>query len=435
MAATAFILLVFTAYFHFVNANTPCTLPQGGPGSCKALHECPYWKNIVDKPRKTNSDVQLLTMLSAIDCGEDRKDERGTKVCCPPACSTPEGNTGACIKLMSCPSIAKRLRPNPTEEAIQYIQNRICLSPEDQSVCCPVKKRLTSLSSLECAERFTVFPPDPKSGCCGRDSFIGNKIVGGVDTKIEEHPWLALLEYEKPNGIELSCGGFLISSRYVITAAHCVFVNLEKNITTPPTKVRLGEYNILNAGIDCTTVEGDGKTCTDGHISIEIESIYPYYEYKLSGKYHDIALIRLKHSAPYTDFIRPICLPSIDVTSNSTANLTLWAAGWGAVSETNLFSQIKQQVNLHYLTKEKCAEAKTPVSRGQLCAGGVIGMDTCKGDSGGPLMYENESDKYKFFEAIGVVSYGPIPCGQINKPAVYTNILSYMPWIRNTIVL
>lgn len=66
---------------------------------------------------------------------------------------------------------------------------------------------------------------------------------------------------------------------------------------------------------------------------------------------------------------------------------------------------------------------------GQLCAGGVKGKDSCKGDSGGPLMYEND----KTFEVVGVVSFGPSPCGRENIPGVYTKVFAYKDWIRSQV--
>ncbi|XP_028042611.1 phenoloxidase-activating enzyme-like, partial [Bombyx mandarina] len=65
----------------------------------------------------------------------------------------------------------------------------------------------------------------------------------------------------------------------------------------------------------------------------------------------------------------------------------------------------------------------------QICAGGVPGKDSCKGDSGGPLMYENGRQ----YEVVGVVSFGPTPCGLPDIPGVYTKVYEYLDWIRSTV--
>lgn len=67
---------------------------------------------------------------------------------------------------------------------------------------------------------------------------------------------------------------------------------------------------------------------------------------------------------------------------------------------------------------------------GQMCAGGEAGKDSCKGDSGGPLM--NPSEK-KYFELVGVVSFGPYPCAEDNVPGVYTKVYEYNSWIRENV--
>lgn len=66
----------------------------------------------------------------------------------------------------------------------------------------------------------------------------------------------------------------------------------------------------------------------------------------------------------------------------------------------------------------------------QLCAG-VTGIDSCNGDSGGPLadvQYYSETQSYVQY---GIVSYGMTNCGTPYSPSVYTNVSSFMPWIAH----
>lgn len=44
------------------------------------------------------------------------------------------------------------------------------------------------------------------------------RIVGGRPTGVNRYPWVAKLMYEN----HFHCGGSLINSDYVLTAAHCV---------------------------------------------------------------------------------------------------------------------------------------------------------------------------------------------------------------------
>ena len=58
--------------------------------------------------------------------------------------------------------------------------------------------------------------------------------------------------------------------------------------------------------------------------------------------------------------------------------------------------------------------------RSMLCAGGS-GVDTCSGDSGGPLAAAGT--------LAGIVSWGPDPCGQAGMPGVYTKVAA--PEVRS----
>lgn len=53
-------------------------------------------------------------------------------------------------------------------------------------------------------------------GCGERNE--ASRIVGGVETAVNEFPWVARLTYFN----KFYCGGMLINDRYVLTAAHCV---------------------------------------------------------------------------------------------------------------------------------------------------------------------------------------------------------------------
>lgn len=65
-----------------------------------------------------------------------------------------------------------------------------------------------------------------------------------------------------------------------------------------------------------------------------------------------------------------------------------------------------------------------------MCAGGRKGFDTCKGDSGGPLMTTDSSNGTPYWYMVGVVSFGASPCGLEGYPGVYTRVSAYMDWIE-----
>jgi len=62
-----------------------------------------------------------------------------------------------------------------------------------------------------------------------------------------------------------------------------------------------------------------------------------------------------------------------------------------------------------------------------MCAGfKEAGKDSCKGDSGGPLISEK---KTQLWELIGIVSWGE-SCAAANSPGVYVRLNEVAQWVR-----
>lgn len=68
------------------------------------------------------------------------------------------------------------------------------------------------------------------------------------------------------------------------------------------------------------------------------------------------------------------------------------------------------------------------IDKTQLCAGGEAEKDSCRGDSGGPLMFQQNG----VWVAAGIVSFG-VKCGTQGVPGVYTRVSQYMDWITKNI--
>lgn len=110
---------------------------------------------------------------------------------------------------------------------------------------------------------------------------------------------------------------------------------------------------------------------------------------------------------------------------------------------TGFSTNVLQHAKIPHQSREVCqrvfSEAGVTITHDHICAGGENQIDTCKGDSGGPLF---ATVPFKIFNSLtinrqvqfGIVSFGLTGCGGKNvNAAAYSNLFKYMPWITKII--
>ncbi|XP_026836538.1 spaetzle-processing enzyme [Drosophila erecta] len=237
------------------------------------------------------------------------------------------------------------------------------------------------------------------------------RIKGGRTAHIGSNPWMAYLHINS----SLVCAGTLITKRFVLTAAHCMD---QYHLLT----VRLGEYDTTTR-IDCTS-----EFCipTYKEYTVEDGQVHIMFKKRLNGR-NDIGLLKLNGIVSYTTFIRPVCLfrnpGQVPFTS------TYEATGWGNIDLINT-ATVLQTVSLNRLDQSECAQSlRTFLAYGQFCAGQAL-VDTCSGDSGGPLLRKMSNGQMTRTVQLGIVSYGHHLC---RGPGVYTDVPSFTKWILDII--
>ncbi|XP_064424674.1 transmembrane protease serine 9 [Latimeria chalumnae] len=249
---------------------------------------------------------------------------------------------------------------------------------------------------------------------CGEKPIkISQKIVGGVDAEQGEWPWQASLHLMYFGYI---CGATLVSDRWLLSVAHRVYE--PKN------------YNSWVAFLG--SIERSGL----GAIRVPIKQIIVHPRFNRINLDYNIALLELSAPVNFTATVRPICLPSL--FHSFPAGRRCFITGWGATQERGSTTCKLQKAAVNIIKDQVCQNIYNSfsntnhITKRMMCAGYIEGgVDTCTGDSGGPLACEEPLKKW--FLA-GLTSWGR-GCARPKFPGVYTRITTVVDWIHQYVSL
>jgi secreted trypsin-like serine protease len=241
------------------------------------------------------------------------------------------------------------------------------------------------------------------------------QIMGGYEAPAGAWPWMtALLDANNSNNYQAQyCGGVLIAANWVLTAGHCV--------------------EGLSAGdIDVAVGVHDLATWSGTRIAVKRIVLHPnYVDYNANDKNslaNDLALLELNSTSGQT----PITIysgASVQGFDSRLLGQTTTLAGWGlADTATTWYYPSKlQQVNLPVVTDSYCNNPYgVTLTDSQVCAGYSVAKDACRGDSGGPMMFQVDGQ----WAHVGLVSYGA-DCEEYGgKYGVYTRTSAYVDFIK-----
>ncbi|XP_075071857.1 trypsin-like isoform X2 [Mixophyes fleayi] len=222
-----------------------------------------------------------------------------------------------------------------------------------------------------------------------------DKIVGGYTCPEDSIPYQVSLNV----GYHF-CGGSLINTLWVVSAAHCYQSRIQ---------VRLGEHNI-------EVLEGPEQF-------IKSYKVIPHPQYDPHVLDNDIMLIRLSKPARLNTRVQPVSLP----THCDVPGTPCLISGWGnTLSNAVNYPDLLQCLEAPILGDQLCHDAYPgKITDNMICMGYLEGgKDSCQGDSGGPVVCNGELQ--------GVVSWG-YGSALYGYPGVYTKVCNYVSWIEETI--
>jgi len=279
-----------------------------------------------------------------------------------------------------------------------------------------MKTLIFLLATLAITEScYPSYKPGPAKCSCGVP-LNKRRVIGGRPALTKEFPWQVAL-FEDSQAPLPFCGGSLLSSTTVLTAAHCI---------SPTTKsITVGFPN--------------GEISLDNATKIETSNIdvHPYYQPKSIN--HDFAVLTLSSPILFTDSTMPICLPD---SNDDYAGVVATGTGWGLTQrpipgERGDLSPILMAVNLTTMSNEQCQAGLQMTNMPPSFVAGVItpdmlcayepGKTTCKGDSGGPFVTLSKDGSY--YSQIGLTSWGD-NCESIS---MYSRVTQQIYWIMKQI--
>lgn len=221
-----------------------------------------------------------------------------------------------------------------------------------------------------------------------------HQIVGGTTAPVGAYPFFTSVQ---TSGGSHFCGGSLVATRWVLTAAHCV-----DGGTTP------GSLRVV-IGSSQLSQPGQGETRT-------IDQIVIHPSWNAGTFQNDAALLHLTSAStkPWARLAGP--------GDTTTAGTNTRVIGHGATSQGGSGSDQLLQVDVPI---QSDAVMALPTVYGasffpavMIGAGPLAGgQDSCQGDSGGPLFLPGSIQN----ALVGDVSWGT-GCAQPNKPGVYGEV-------------
>jgi len=374
---------------------------------------------------------------------------------------------------------------------LNKLKSLVCNKAE-RKVCCDGTDSNKDCDDTD--EDSPCYRPSLEEERCGLEGDHAGFIVGGEDTRIGQFPFVALLgknSKRRRGSIFWHCGGTLINKWYVLTAAHCgpkvEYVRLgEWKVVDPDSFTNTTDFRSdgpgtcyvyndvskkkcersrrrcdycenLDPSKDCDkSKDGVYNLCSEPVQDIPVAEVKTHPDYgtnKAGLAINDIMLIKLSRPAEFNQFTKPVCLPTSELNRYGEPGSAVFdnnqarVVGWGKTYEEKdddikiVSTAVQQMLTVPAVSNKDCVAqwretlgfdlTGNIMPEQHLCAGGVIGKDSCKGDSGGPLMARE--DDISVWQLVGVVSAGTKRCG-VGAPAIFTRVSYYDQWIRDNMV-
>lgn len=224
-----------------------------------------------------------------------------------------------------------------------------------------------------------------------RSQIVGGKLVTATDSIARS---VVLIYILPESGIPQTCTGSFITKQHILTAAHCVSDIENMSVTQGLDPMNDSEMKVFKIK--------------------KVLRHFSYDENKNTDR-NDIAIITIEEN---DSVIQPVKLPTVDMikdfSSNKPTKLKLKSLGYGLSQESSetpdyKLRQVQMKFSSQSISNEWMADQET-------------GHGVCFGDSGGPIILQNNGAT----TIVGVASGVQDNC---HSKSVFMNVFYYLDWI------
>jgi len=244
-------------------------------------------------------------------------------------------------------------------------------------------------------------------------SMQSDEIVNGQDAVPGLIPWQGSLQY-RPNAnyyYSHTCGASLVSSRWAVTAAHCV-VDKSNTPNLP------SQMSVIFGANNFETNDGNPERYEVAQIII-----HESYDPDLTKIYNDIALLYFSSDVAIDNqYVKTIDM--VD-EGEDAAGYPCAISGWGLLQGgTRNTPKTLQYIRTEVMSSSSCSQWIYNYHGSHICTM-KAGSSACQGDSGGPLACYMGSS----YKLVGAASFVYGNC-DTDKPSVYSSVAYNRDWIR-----
>ncbi|KAF2898162.1 hypothetical protein ILUMI_08032 [Ignelater luminosus] len=252
------------------------------------------------------------------------------------------------------------------------------------------------------------------------DNTTSGRVKGGIPARRNQFPFYVLIQ-QKNAPMRLVCSGSILSSRWILTAAHCFYFTETKRIPPSRLQVKAGALRLAESRPYYLDVQ------TNDVMQLVQHPQY-YHRAKPFRLYNDIGLIQLRgYLNLNNNAVKPIQLPY----KNQKISGDLIVAGFAGYGFRPVWPQL-YFIETSMISRAECEHniSRSLIPRDMLdkvlCTMPAFGQSACKGDSGGPVIY-NEDTEY----VIGVVSFmATQSCdNDYSNPHMHSNVRQHLDFI------